>query len=174
MRHEDGVGRVARQLCADGQRLLRDEGDALAADEVRAGDAVQHRPRLILHRCPAVGLVAQLMHPAGWLTGRLRDVVEAGLLTAVSRISHRGKPDVPAREPDVPAREPDVPVRAPDVLACEPDVLVREPDVLVREPDVLVREPDVLAREPDVPAREPDVLAREPDVPEREPECPGA
>ncbi|HEX7676555.1 MAG TPA: hypothetical protein VF713_00410 [Thermoanaerobaculia bacterium] len=63
-------------LCHDGVRLRRDEGDALAADEVRAGDAVQHRPQLILHRRPAVGLVVQLTYPVGRLTDRLRDVVE--------------------------------------------------------------------------------------------------
>ncbi len=76
MRHEDGVGRVARQLRPDRVRLRRDEGDALLADEVRAGDAVQHRPELILNRRPAVGLVAQLTYPVGRLTDRLRDVVE--------------------------------------------------------------------------------------------------
>ena len=36
VRHEDGVGRIARQLGADAGGLRSDERDAFAADEIRA------------------------------------------------------------------------------------------------------------------------------------------
>src|SRR5260221_4976723 len=73
MRHEDGVGRIARQLRTDVRRLRGEEGDFLAADEVRADDATQQRTQLVLHRSPAVGLLVLLPHLAGGLADRPRD-----------------------------------------------------------------------------------------------------
>ncbi len=45
VRHEDGIRRIARQLGTDVERLPGDQRDALAADVVRSGDAMQHRPQ---------------------------------------------------------------------------------------------------------------------------------
>src|SRR5260370_17362680 len=62
VRHEVGVRRIARQARADDVRLGSDEGDALAANEIRSGDAIECRPQLILRRRPAVALIDQLAH----------------------------------------------------------------------------------------------------------------
>jgi len=62
VRHEDGVRRIARQLGTDVERLPGDQRDALAANEVRSGDAIQHRPQLTLGHQPAVRFVRQTPH----------------------------------------------------------------------------------------------------------------
>ena len=70
------MGGVARQLRTDVERPPGDERNALPANEVRPGDAAEHRPELILHRRPAIGLAVQLTHVIGRLSDRLLDKVE--------------------------------------------------------------------------------------------------
>ena len=72
------MGRIARQLRADAVGPPGDQRDLLPADEVRPGDAIQHRPELMLHRGPAVGIVIQLT-PVG---GRLAETASAALSRA--------------------------------------------------------------------------------------------
>src|SRR5437660_6725059 len=53
------VLRVAGELSADSVRARSDECEALAADDVGPGDAVQHRPKLVFGLRPAIRLVIQ-------------------------------------------------------------------------------------------------------------------
>jgi hypothetical protein len=69
------MARIARQLLADAVAPRAEKADAVAADQVRSGDPLQHRPQLVLDRGPAVGLRGQLPDVFRRLTeGLLHDV----------------------------------------------------------------------------------------------------
>lgn len=75
-RQEDGVGRIARRPRTDAVGLRGDGVDAHAADEIRAEDAVQHRPHFSLDSPPADGVLLQRTHAFELLADGLPDVVE--------------------------------------------------------------------------------------------------